>query len=92
MDINFYATLRPIVGQKTIQVVMPPETTARQLIDLVVSDYPAMETELIDEHGNFRSHMKMFINGREVVYLEGKFGYIMKPTDKVDIFPPVGGG
>jgi len=92
MNVNFYATLRPIVGQKTIQVDMPPGSTARQLIDLVISDYPAMEPELIDEHGNFRSHMKMFINGREVVYLEGEFGYIMQPTDKVDIFPPVGGG
>ena len=92
MDVNFYATLRVIVGQKTIRVDMPPESTARQLIDLVISDYPAMGPELIDEHGNFRSHMKMFINGREVVYLDNKFGYIMKPTDKVDIFPPVGGG
>jgi len=92
MDVNFYATLRVIVGQKTISVDMPPGATARQLIDLVVSDYPAMEPELIDEDGNFRSHMKMFINGREVVYLDDKFGYIMKATDKVDIFPPVGGG
>lgn len=92
MDVNFYATLRAIVGQKTISVDMPPGATARQLIDLVVSDYPAMEPELLDEDGNFRSHMKMFINGREVVYLDDKFGYIMKATDKVDIFPPVGGG
>lgn len=92
MDVNFYATLRAIVGQKTIQVDMPPGSTARQLIDLVVSDYPDLEPELIDENGNFRNHMKMFINGREAVYLDDKFGYIMKPTDKVDIFPPVGGG
>jgi molybdopterin synthase sulfur carrier subunit len=92
MDVNFYATLRAIVGQKTIQVDMPPGSTARQLIDLVVSDYPDLEPELIDENGNFRSHMKMFINGREAVYLDDKFGYIMKPTDKIDIFPPVGGG
>jgi molybdopterin converting factor small subunit len=34
----------------------------------------------------------MFINGREVVYLDDKFNHVMKSEDKVDIFPPVGGG
>jgi len=92
MDINFYATLRPIVGQKTINVEMPTGSTARQLIDLIITDYPPLREELLDENNNFRSHMKMFINGREVVYLEDQFSYIMKSTDKVDIFPPVGGG
>jgi molybdopterin synthase sulfur carrier subunit len=92
MNVNFYATLRAIVGQKTIQVDMPPGATARQLIDLVVTDYPDLRPELLDENGDFHNHMKMFVNGREVVYLEEEFRHIMKPTDKVDIFPPVGGG
>ncbi len=92
MNVNFYATLRAIVGQKTIQVDMPPGSTARQLIDLVVTDYPALGPELLDENGDFHSHMKMFVNGREVVFLDENFSYVMKPTDKVDIFPPVGGG
>ena len=92
MNVHFYATLRSIVGQKTIQVDMPNGSTAQQLIDLVVSDYPDLGPELLDEDGNFHSHMKMFINGREAVYLDDKFGYVMQPTDKVDIFPPVGGG
>jgi sulfur-carrier protein len=92
MDVNFYATLRPIVGQKTINVEMPSGSTARQLVDLVVTNYPALRPELLDESGNFHSHMKMFVNGREVVYLQDQFSHIMRPTDKVDIFPPVGGG
>ena len=92
MNVNFYATLRSIVGQKTIQVDMPLGATARQLIDLVVTDYPDLGPELLDENGDFHDHMKMFVNGREVVYLEDKFSHLMKPNDKVDIFPPVGGG
>jgi sulfur-carrier protein len=92
MKVNFYATLRAIVGQKTIQVDMPSGSTARQLVDLVIADYPPLREELLDEDNNFHSHMKMFINGREVVYLAEKFEYVMKPEDKVDIFPPVGGG
>jgi molybdopterin converting factor small subunit len=36
--------------------------------------------------------MKMFINGREAVYLNDEFDTIIQPDDKIDIFPPVGGG
>ena len=42
MNINFYATLRAIVGKKTVQVDMPPGTTALQLVDMVVANYPAL--------------------------------------------------
>ncbi|MGD2026264.1 MAG: MoaD/ThiS family protein [Anaerolineales bacterium] len=92
MKVNFYATLRPIVGQKTIEVDVSKGVTAIELINQVVKDYPAMKPELLDENGNFHSHMKMFVNGREVVYMEGEFDYVLKRSDKVDIFPPVGGG
>lgn len=92
MKVNFYATLRPIIGQKTIDVDVSSGITAMGLINQVVADYPPIGPELLDKDGNFYAHMKMFINGREVVYLEGKFEYQLQMDDKVDIFPPVGGG
>jgi molybdopterin converting factor small subunit len=51
-----------------------------------------MRKELLDANENFLPHMKFFINGREVVYLPDKFDTVIQPEDKVDIFPPVGGG
>jgi molybdopterin synthase sulfur carrier subunit len=92
MKVNFYATLRPIVGRKTVELTLPPNTTAIQLVLMFVKDYPAMRKELLDANENFLPHMKFFINGREVVYLPDKFNTIIQPDDKVDIFPPVGGG
>ncbi len=92
MKVNFYATLRPIVGRKTVELTLPPGTTAIQLAHKLAEEYPAMRRELLDENGNFLSHMKFFINGREVVYLPDKFDTVIQPADKVDIFPPVGGG
>jgi len=92
MKVNFYATLRPIAGQKTVELSLPTGTTAIQLVRMFVSDYPAMRKELLDAHENFLPHMKFFINGREVVYLPDKFDTVIQPEDKVDIFPPVGGG
>jgi MoaD family protein len=92
MRVNFYATLRPIVGKKTVELSLPAGTTAIELVRMFVNDYPAMRQELLDAEENFLPHMKFFINGREAVYLPEKFDTVIKPEDKVDIFPPVGGG
>jgi molybdopterin synthase sulfur carrier subunit len=92
MKVNFYATLRAIVGQKTVEVELPPNTTALQLVEEVSNCFPALRAELLDAENRFQRHMKMFINGREAVYLEKQFDTIIQSTDKVDIFPPVGGG
>jgi sulfur-carrier protein len=92
MKVDFYATLRPIVGQKTVELTLPQGTTAIQLVHMFVQDYPAMRKELLDANENFLPHMKFFINGREAVYLPDKFDTIIQPDDKLDIFPPVGGG
>ncbi len=92
MKVNFYATLRPIVGKKTVELNLSVGTTAIQLVQMFVKDYPLMHKELLDANENFLPHMKFFINGREAVYLPDKFDTIIQPNDKVDIFPPVGGG
>jgi len=92
MDVHFYATLRALIGKKTVTVEMPPNTTALELIELVSAKYPALRAELLDAQNRFQQHMKMFINGREAVYLEDTFETIINPDDKIDVFPPVGGG
>lgn len=92
MKVNFYATLRSIVGQKTVELTLPAGTTAIELVRLFAREYPAMQKELLDEAGNFLPHMKFFLNGRQAEYLPEKFDTVIQPDDKVDIFPPVGGG
>jgi MoaD family protein len=92
MKVHLYATLRAIVGGPFVEVDLESGSTAQGLIERVVAQYPALGVALLDESGRLHGHMKMFINGREVVYLEGQFRHVLQPTDTVDIFPPVGGG
>jgi len=92
MNVNFYATLRDVVGGASVEVDLPPGSSARELIRLLITRHPALEEALTNEGGHLHDYLKMFINGREVVYLEGEFEHVLRPTDRVDIFPPVGGG
>jgi MoaD family protein len=92
MKVNFYATLRPIVGQKTVELNLPAGTTAIQLVRMFVKDYPPMRRELLDANDNFLPHMKFIINGRQAEYLPEQMDTILQSDDKIDIFPPVGGG
>ncbi len=92
MKVNFYATLRPIVGQKTVELTLPNGTTAIELVRMFVKVYPAMRRELLDENEQFLPHMKFFINGRQAEYLPDQMSTVLQTEDKVDIFPPVGGG
>ena len=92
MKVNFYATLRDIIGGRSVELDLEPGSTAQQLLDLLIAQHPDLGPALLDESRRLHRHMKMFINGREVVYVEGQFEYVVQAADVVDIFPPVGGG
>lgn len=92
MKINFYATLRYIVGQKTVEIPMEEGITMRDLVYRVVSQYPKLSPELVDADGEIHGHIHLIINGRDAPYLEGGLDTIIQPNDKIDIFPAVGGG
>jgi sulfur-carrier protein len=92
MKVNFYATLRQIAGQKAIELDLPPETTVFQMVESVMDQYPLMRPELVDENGDLHGHIHIFVNGRDAPYLEDKLDTVISASDKIDIFPPVGGG
>ena len=92
MKVKLYATLRDSIEGTSVEVDLEPGSNAQELIELIVAQHPALGTALLDENRCLHSYLKMFINGREVVYLEGQFQRVLEPTDTVDIFPPVGGG
>jgi molybdopterin synthase sulfur carrier subunit len=92
MKVNFYATLRPIVGGKTVEVEFVEGITLRQLLQGLIARFPKLRSELLDENGELYGHVHVFVNGRDVPFLADKIDTRLKPEDAVNIFPPVGGG
>ena len=92
MKVNFFATLRQVTGQKTVEFDLPDYVTAQQVLDAVIERYPAMRRDLLDDNGQLHRHCHMFINGRGVPFLLDKMNTVVNPGDTVNIFPAVGGG
>ena len=92
MKINFYATLRDIVGRKTVEVPIDHSVTIRQLMEQLVTQFPDLREKLIDSNGEFYGYVHFLVNGRDHIYLPGKMDAVLTENDTVSIFPAVGGG
>ncbi len=92
MKVHFFATLRQIVGQKTVEIDLPENTTVQDFVEMVVTQYPPMRQELLDENGNLYRHVHVFVNGRDAPFLANGMDTVIQPNDTLNIFPAVGGG
>jgi len=92
MRVNFFATLRLVVGQKTVDFPLPDGTTARELLAEIAKQYPAMRKEVYDGKGNLYEHIHVFVNGRDVLFLENAIDTPLYGTDTISVFPAIGGG
>ncbi len=92
MKVNFFATLRQIVGGKTVEFPLEEGATVKQLLDEMIQKYPQLASELLDEQGKLYGHVHIFVNGRDSPFLEDGIDTVLKPDDNVSVFPAVGGG
>jgi len=92
MQVNFYATLRYVVGSKMVNFNLPDRVTVQQLLDEMLRCYPALRRELVDEQGNLYPHVHIFVNGRDARFLEHAMDSELTTDDSISVFPAVGGG
>lgn len=91
MQANFYATLRPIVGGKTIEFDLDGAATVDSLLREAGKRFPALAELMWNPDGSLSDFLKVFVNGRDIRYLQMLDTPV--PADaEVDIFPPVAGG
>jgi len=92
MKVSFYARLRPIVGQKSVDIPLPEGATAEQLVDEIVQRWPALREYMLDDAGALAANVQLCLNGRGVRYLPEGLSTVLEPSHEVDIFPAVAGG
>ena len=91
MQVHVYATLRPIVGGRDVEVSLPRDGTVMDLVRDMAKRWPALAEHLLDEHGRLSRRVNVFVGGRNARWLDGE-ATRLDPGLRVDIFPPVAGG
>ena len=92
MKVNFYATLRQVVGCKTVEVPAGPGTTVQAMLEALLRRYPGLGPQMFAPDGRLYGHIHVLVNGRDVQFLEEGLVTPLGPADTVNVFPPVGGG
>ena len=92
MKVNFYANFRQAVGTKSIELDLSEGSPLQALIEEIIRLHPGLRPLLLNDNGQLRPHVHVFINGRDSQYLPAGIATPLSTGDKVDIFPPVAGG
>ena len=92
MKVSFFATLRDIAGGKNVEFDLDHGITAQELLNAIITKFPLMKKELLNENGEMYGHVHFFINGRDVQFMGDKFDTKIMQDDTVNVFPAVGGG
>ncbi|NOZ49973.1 MAG: MoaD/ThiS family protein [Chloroflexi bacterium] len=91
MKVKIYATLRALVDAEVLELETRPGDRIIDLLHEIVRRWPQLKPELLDDNGALVAQIHLFLNGRDVRYLEGLETIIPAEAD-IRIFPPVGGG
>jgi molybdopterin synthase sulfur carrier subunit len=90
--VNFYATLRAAVGEKTVDLPIPDRSTAIDLARIIAERWPQLTDQLLDARGEVSNQVQFMIGGRNIRWLPEGSATRIGPNDIIDIFPPSAGG
>ena len=81
--------LRRMTGGK--DKVEVESSTLGEMVDTLESEYPGFKERLVDENGELRYFVNIYVNGEDVRFLQG-LATATKTGDEVSIVPAVAGG
>ena len=81
--------LRRMTGGK--DKVEVESSTLGEMVDTLESAYPGFKERLVDENGELRYFVNIYVNGEDVRFLQG-LETATKAGDEVSIVPAVAGG
>ena len=65
--------------------------TVGQIVESLESAYPGMRERLIDENGDLRHFVNIYLNGEDIRYIDGLKSSV-SDNDELSIVPAVAGG
>ena len=88
-NVRFPAVMKYYVNNQTEFSVSA--STASELIEKIIQQYPSVRFHLVDSAGNLRRHFNIFVNGTHIRDLNG-MDTPLKEEDKVILMASAAGG
>lgn len=89
--IKLLATLRDLAGAKEITVPFENGGTVRELLHAVQQVSPELGAKILDQNGQLSGLVHVFVQGRNIDWLQG-LDTVIDESDELMLIPPVGGG
>jgi MoaD family protein len=90
--LSFYATIRAIVGAKTLEIDLADGSSIQDLLDRVIERCPPLAEKLLEADGKLSRSVQVFVDGRSASHLPDGLETKLGADEAVDIFPAVAGG
>jgi molybdopterin converting factor small subunit len=89
VEVRMPTILRPHVGG--VSSVKATGTTVGEIFDGLVQQYPALKDHLISPAGDLHRFVNVYLNGRDVRYLDG-LSTPVGERDEIRLLPAIAGG
>lgn len=90
MQVKVFANLRDICGGVTTEV-KPDGSRVIDVLEKMVEMFPDIEKEIFTPERELKEFVHVYINGRNIVHLQGLESEVSE-SDQFALFPPVAGG
>jgi molybdopterin converting factor small subunit len=78
-------------GRDVIELALDMRMTAAQVIEAVAREHPGLRDRVLDEQGELRRHVNIFIDGENARFLGGLSAHV-SPDSEMWIHPSLSGG
>ena len=92
MQLRFYANMRTTVGMPLLEINEAAVDSIRKLIMLLVEKYPETAFHLLDEHGELRPDVPVYVDGRNPRLSSVGMDTPLKPDTVISFFSPISSG
>jgi molybdopterin synthase sulfur carrier subunit len=89
--VRLYSTLRGLAGDRAVEVSLPDQATARDVLTRLIELRPGLAGHVLDDGGQVPEYVGVFVDGRDIRHLRG-LDTPVSPKNEVYIFPPTAGG
>ena len=92
MQAKFYANMRTIIGESSLEIKDVGVDSFRKLIAHLIELHPHVKFHLLDSNGDLRQDVPVYVDGRNPRLFTTGIDTPLKPDSVVSFFSPISSG